>query len=96
MFFSKPHPKKQFIYAVTGGVYLGELLVYMATSNNNHKFLSLPKMINRDIPVEKFTFGVDQKIVDTVEKLPVNIYKTCMQQFKKNEKEHSNRLLQIK
>lgn len=96
MFFTKTHPQKQFIYAITGGIYLGELLVYITTNNNIYKFLSLPKMINRDIPVEKFAFGIDQKIVDIVEKLPRNVYKTCIQQFNKNEKEYSNKLLKIK
>jgi len=96
MFFTRTHPQKQFIYAITGGIYLGELLVYMATNNNVHKFLSLPKMINRNIPTEKFKFGIDQKIVDIVEKLPKNVYKTCIQQFNKNEKEYSNKLLKIK
>jgi len=96
MFFKKIHPQKQHIYAVTGGYYLGELLVYISTHNNIHKFLSLPKMINRDIPADKFNFGIDQKIVEAVERLPSNVYKTCIQQFRKNEKEHSNNLLKIK
>jgi hypothetical protein len=83
-FSVKPHPKRGYIYAVTKGTYLGELLVYCKTMNESHGFLSMPKMINRVIPVEKFQFGLDNGIVDVVERLPRNIYDTCLRQYNKN------------
>jgi len=85
MFFKlKKHPKKQYIYAVTAGYYLGELLVYIETDNRVYKFLSLPEMLVREIPIEKFNIGIQDKIVDVVEKIPGHVYKMCKLQYFKN------------
>tara|TARA_R110000868_G_scaffold273487_2_gene532671 strand:- start:268 stop:549 length:282 start_codon:yes stop_codon:yes gene_type:complete len=84
-FLKRNHPKKQTVYAVTTGVFVGELLVYMEDSEDNHKFLSLPNMINRDIPIDKFKLGLQNKIVDIVDTIPRSIYKVCLAQYKKNK-----------
>jgi len=85
MFFkTKKHPKKKYIYAVTAGYYLGELLVYIETDNQVYKFLSLPEMLVREIPIEKFDIGIQNKIVDVVEKMPSHVYKMCKLQYSKN------------
>jgi len=85
MFFKlKKHPKKKYIYAVTAGYYLGELLVYIETDNRVYKFLSLPEMLVREIPIEKFNIGIQDKIVDVVEKIPGHVYKMCKLQYFKN------------
>lgn len=78
------HPKKRFIYAITGGKYLGELLAYITQDENNYCFLSLPQMKNRVIPKDKFTFGLKEKIVDVVEKMPRRVFFVCYLQYKKN------------
>jgi hypothetical protein len=78
------HPKKRYVYAVTGGVYLGELLVYIESKNNTYFFLTLPDMKVRSIPIEKFKFGLKEHIVDVVEKLPIYAYKACTAQYIKN------------
>jgi len=79
------HPKKRYLYAVTGGKYLGELLVYMEKVNENFNFLALPDMIIREVPTDKFEFGLNNKIVDIVEKLPSDVYSTCKKQYLKNK-----------
>jgi len=84
IFLKKKHPKKQYIYAVTAGYYLGELLVYMETASTSYKFLSLPTMVIRDIPIEKFELGLKDKIVDIVEKIPSRVFKVCKLQYEKN------------
>ena len=78
------HPKKKYIYAITGGHYLGELFVFMEKKDNNFIFLSLPDMKIREVPHEKFEFGLKQNIVDVVEKLPSHVFKVCKQQYIKN------------
>jgi len=85
--FNKPHPKKRYIYAVTGGSMLGELLVYIDSTQDKHSFLSIPLMKNRDIIKDKFIFGLTEKIVETVEKLPKNVYNVCKAQYLKNNKD---------
>ena len=81
----KNHPKRPFIYAVTAGKFLGELLVYAEQENDEYVFLVLPKMDIRRIPVEKFDMGIKNKIVEVVEKLPAYVHKTCMLQYNKNK-----------
>jgi hypothetical protein len=80
------HPKKGYIYAVTGGAYLGELLVYIMAKDENkiYSFLTLPDMKVRDIPADKFKFGIREQIVDVVEKLPKYAYTVCEAQYTKN------------
>lgn len=82
------HPKKKYLYAVTGGKYLGELLVYMEKKNEYFNFLTLPDMKIREIPYDKFEFGLTNKIVDIVEKLPSDVYTTCKKQYLKNRFTH--------
>lgn len=79
-----PHPRQRYVYAVTGGVYLGELLVYIKTNDNVYSFLTLPDMHIRDIPVDKFKFGIQESIVDVVKKMPKYAYRVCKAQYNKN------------
>jgi hypothetical protein len=83
--FKSSHPKQPFIYAVTAGKYLGELLVYVETEKTDYAFLTLPNMDIRHIPIEKFESGLKDKIVEVVEKLPSFVHKTCIQQYNKNK-----------
>lgn len=85
LFNKKQHPKQPYIYAVTAGKFLGELLVYAEREGEDYVFLVLPKMDIRRIPVEKFDMGIESKIVEVVEKLPAYVHKTCMLQYKKNK-----------
>ena len=83
-FCTKQHPRERYIYAVTAGAYLGELLVYSETKANIYSFLSLPSMSNREIPIEKFTLGLKEGIIDVVEKMPRKVYDVCELQYQKN------------
>jgi hypothetical protein len=78
-------PRPGYIYAVTKGALLGELLVYIEDVNDNHSFLSLPDMKNRIISHEKFAIGISERILEIVERLPRYVYTTCMSQHKKNK-----------
>lgn len=82
-FLKKTHPKKRYVYAVTGGVYLGELLVFAKQTDSEYFFLSLPDMKIRNVPFEKFEFGLKEKIIDVVQKLPRDVYDTCLKQYNK-------------
>jgi|694.fasta_scaffold00081_43 hypothetical protein len=81
----KPHPG--YIYAVTKGALLGELLVYIEDVKDEHSFLSLPDMKNRVISHEKFVIGISEHILEVVERLPRYVYATCKLQHKKNKVE---------
>lgn len=85
MIFNNKHPKKRFLYAITGGKYLGELFVFIEKTKDNFSFLSLPDMKIREVPHDKFDFGIDNKIIDIVEKLPSKVYDVCVKQYGKNK-----------
>lgn len=75
------------VYAVTGGDFEGEFFIYIErTDPKTYCFLSLPNLELREVPVEKFSIGVDNKILQFQEKLPSEIFKVCQAQYDKNKK----------
>lgn len=84
MWLNKEHPRKKGSYAITTGTYAGEILVYIAENDQQYDFFSIPKMINRSIPKDKFLEGLTGKIVDYVEQIPSSVHNICELQFKKN------------
>jgi len=81
-------PKTRVLYAVTGGAYLGEFFLYMETVEDAYCFLSLPHMHIRIIPIHKFVYAVDNKILDSVDKIPKGVYRVCCAQYRKNKDMH--------
>ena len=74
-------PKRRQAYAVTGGKHLGEFFIYMEQTETDVIFLSLPSMDKRLVPLDKFEYGLQNKILDPVEQLPDNIYKLCKEHY---------------
>jgi hypothetical protein len=83
--FKTPHPRRPFIYAVTVGKFLGELLVFTEKDSDSYNFLTLPNMDIRSIPIDKFDAGLENGIIDVVEKLPAYVHKTCLKQYSRNK-----------
>jgi hypothetical protein len=79
-------PKKKQVYAVGTGTYVGEMLVFVREHGDSYHFLSIPKNRNRKVPIEKFNFAVEHKIIELVQELPSKIYKICVAQFAYNER----------
>ena len=75
-------PRRRDVYAVTGGDYVGEFLVYMEEINNNFCFMSLPDMKIRIVPKHDVYSGIESDILDKVEKLPRDVYLVCCKQYK--------------
>lgn len=73
------------VYAVTTGDYVGEMFVCVDEAEDNLKFLSVPKNINRYVPREKFEFGMNHDIIEYVDTLPNEVFETVKAQFLKNE-----------
>ena len=85
IFKREPEPKKNIPYAVQNGHYVGEMFVYMEKDDKNFYFISIPKNINREVPKDRFFFGVENKILEEVEKLPNNIYSLLKSQYLYNK-----------
>lgn len=81
--FNKTTPAPRGMYAVNTGLYVGEFFVYIKQTDNLYHFLSLPKMIKREIPIDKFEIGKKNKILSFVESLPKNIHEYCALQYNK-------------
>jgi hypothetical protein len=86
MFFNKKHPIKGFSYAITTGTYVGEILIFVEEKNEHFDFISIPKNVNRNIPKDKFFYGMEEKIVDVVEKIPRKVFKLLEKQFEYNKR----------
>jgi len=71
-------------YGVTAGTYLGEIFVYIKRDRDVIHFLSIPKMYNRSIPVEKFKYAIDNRVVEYIERIPWSERRMCLAQFEKN------------
>lgn len=76
------HPKKRSVYGVPHGSFRGEMFCYIESSNDNHYFLSLPQMIIRVVPKEKFEFAIKNTIIEFIEELPKKVYKVIEAQYK--------------
>ncbi len=62
-------------YAVLRGDFYGEIFCFFKQEKDLLYFVSLPKMELREVKKIKFDIGIEEKILDPIEKLPKNIYK---------------------
>ena len=83
----RTEPRAGYLYAVTGGRYLGEFFVYIEKVKGSFYFLSLPKMEVRQVPYHKCKLGIKDRILDEIEKLPKDIYEVCVTQYRKSKDE---------
>lgn len=73
-------------YAVTTGTYVGEIFVYIREDEKHLHFISIPKLLNREVPHEKFQYAIDNNVIEYVETIPKNEQKMCKAQYEANEK----------
>jgi len=72
---NKTHIPLGSCYAVLRGDYHGEIFVFFKQIANDLMFVSLPKMILREVDVVKFDIGLKENILDSFNILPEDIYK---------------------
>jgi len=73
-------------YAVTTGKYVGEIFIYISADDENVYFLSIPKMLNREVPLSKFSYAVEKKVIEYVQRIPRNERVVCKAQYESNAK----------
>jgi hypothetical protein len=69
------HIPKGSCYAVLRGDYFGEIFCFFHQRNDVLYFVSLPKMELREVKKMKFNIGIEEKILDSIQKIPKNIFK---------------------
>ena len=72
------------LYAVNKGKYLGDNLVIINRTDDYINFLSLNDMRNRAITKENVITGIQDNILELLDRLPEDILNTCKQQYEKN------------
>ena len=86
--FQKP-PQKEALgaaYAVTAGTFVGEIFIYISTDETNVYFLSIPKMLNREVPLDKFKYALDNNVIEFIQMIPRNERLVCKSQYESNAK----------
>jgi len=68
-------PKKRFLYAVKNGDHAGKFIAYIDTLQDNYCFLAVPGNEKLKVPITDFENGIDNGIVEFVEKLPRDVFK---------------------
>jgi hypothetical protein len=82
---SAKSPKRNWLYAVVTGTYCGELLLVVEEDIEEYKCISIPKLINRSIPKDKFTIGISNGIVEPVKSIPNKVVSVLKAQFMHNK-----------
>jgi hypothetical protein len=74
-------------YACQTGFHAGKMLIYIDKNRHEYGFLSSPTMENVWVPIDKFDFGVDNGIIEYVERVPKKVRKVSLAKFKDNKEE---------
>lgn len=78
-------------YAVHTGTYAGEILIFLKETKDNYCFLSIPNMVNREIPKLVIENARNKGIIKFVERVPTYIVQISNQQYLINEKSNNRR-----
>lgn len=79
------NPHRRAIYAINHGTSRGNFFVYMSHDDQVYNFLSLPYNESIQVPAEQFKIGVQEGIVELLERLPHNIYEICVAQHNESK-----------
>ena len=82
-------PVPQEIFCVNQGKFTGAHFVFINKTWRGYNFLCLPEKVNLFVNKENFQDGIKNKILESIEVLPDNVYQICEMQFLKNEKSNN-------
>ena len=74
------------MYACLTGDFAGQMFMYFDKNDTEYEFLSVPTMINHQIPKDVFDNGLKSGIVEYVERPPRHVRNICKIQFQENRK----------
>lgn len=82
-------PQYREIFCVNHGKFTGAHFVFINRTRKGYNFLSLPEQVNMFVSKQDFEHGIKNKILESIEILPDNVYQICEMQFLKNEKSNN-------
>lgn len=74
------HPIVGHSYAVLTGGFVGEIFVFISEDDEQYSFISIPKNVNRNVPKDKFEYGLTRNIVEHVEKIQTKVFNLLKKQ----------------
>jgi hypothetical protein len=72
-------------YACQTGIHAGKLLIYIDKNSSQYGFLASPMMENTWIPIDKFEFGINEGIIEYVERVPKIVRSVAKTKFQHNK-----------
>ena len=72
-------------YACQTGLHAGKMLIFIDKNKHEYGFLATPTMENIWVPIDKFEFGVKNKIIEYVERVPKTVRTVAVAKFKENK-----------
>ena len=83
MFFSKIRLGNT--YACQTGIHAGKMLIYIDKNQHEYGFLASPVMENIWVPIDKFDFGLNNGIIEYVERVPKKVRTVAKAKFRENK-----------
>lgn len=83
-----PKLRKGNMFMVTTGDYAGQCFVFLEKKESEYGFLTIPLMENQWVPKESFDFGIENGIMDFIERAPKDVRNICKIKFEENKEVH--------
>lgn len=75
------------MYACHTGPYAGRFFIFIKKNEGKYGFLMCPEMTNEWIDKEEVDFGIENKIIEYVKRVPRFVRRTVEKKFEENSKE---------
>tara|TARA_R110002167_G_scaffold98020_6_gene258349 strand:- start:4360 stop:4620 length:261 start_codon:yes stop_codon:yes gene_type:complete len=72
-------------YACNTGIHAGKILIYVDSNKSEHGFLSTPNLENLWVPIDQFDLGINEGIIEYVERVPRKVKRTVKAKFNDNK-----------
>jgi L-cysteine desulfidase len=82
---SKSKKKPGSIYAINHGKHERAFFVLIEENKDHYSFLSLPELTVENVPIDEVNTGLKKEILDFIEILPRDVFKICLNQYRKNK-----------
>ena len=78
------------IYGINHGRYERAFFVLIEEIEDQYIFLSLPELTIENVPIDEVSNGLEKEILDFIEILPRDVFKICLNQYRKNKNASSD------
>jgi len=83
-------PVNRGFYAVAGGTYGGDFLVFIKENNDSYDFITLPDKKPLEVPIDAFKRGIENRILDYITTLPKSVFSVVEMEYEKLNKHNGS------